>query len=790
MNYPMVSAKRKLRRDLLDLRNHDIPFSKDALNPYFCKCNSPTKSNIGDTVPSEMNELFIDLSENTLQPTQIECNVLNLGMKFVVTPNVFDLREEISNLGAFANKLKGTLNKNVEDNIVNHQKKRINDTINAISQEVIDAKYDEMEIKQNLTIEEKKAIKSLQGRENIVYKKADKSNQIVVMKESDYVEKVERLLSDESTYQILDRDITPELEERTYAHIQKAYLDGKISKTICDGLLPTNSIAGKFNGLIKVHKEGNPVRPVISQINTVSRNLSEFIDMKLKPYIEKMSSYRKDTIGVLNYLNEINDSQILNKREQMILLTSDIESFYTNVSLKQAQESIGAVLKRHKHDVKESEFIIKSLKIIYETNNFTFNNRHYIQISGMSMGSPCAPNVCSLTFFVYEEQFLKDNPKFIGWIRHVDDIFSVFRGNTRQALVALKELERTSNLKLKTEMSKTEVNFLDITIHFDKHKVIQTSVYRHPAKVPVFTHAKTNQPNHSIKSTIKSHCIRYRRICSTLAGYDKVTKVLSIQLQNRGHSKQLIENIVKTVRNLSRRELLLRKPTVINDSNTSQSSYIPRLTLTHIPHITHEIKSIVRNHWSKIDDLFKFQLGFSDRNFLTVEDLLFKKCGYPRKNQYWRVDSNNEEFRINDCISVNKCEKRSCVCCQNHLVKLGDGNIENIIHINGWALEISSRDVACSMDNVIYLFSCTICHQSHYVGETSQAISGRTYGHRARNSVLNEHFSPDGHNLDLNAKVLILCNYKKLCNFYYRKGYEYFYLQILKPTLNRDFSPP
>ena len=109
----------------------------------------------------------------------------------------------------------------------------------------------------------------------------------------------------------------------------------------------------------------------------------------------------------------------------------------------------------------------------------------------MAMGTPCAPSVCSLTFYIHEKTFVGSNSRFITWTRHIDDIFGIYRGNSRQAINAMKFLERDSKLKLKVETSNTSVNFLDITIMLDSDNLIQTKVFRHEAKVPVYTHANT-----------------------------------------------------------------------------------------------------------------------------------------------------------------------------------------------------------------------------------------------------------------------------------------------------------
>ena len=128
----------------------------------------------------------------------------------------------------------------------------------------------------------------------------------------------------------------------------------------------------------------------------------------------------------------------------------------------------------------------KALKLIFESNNFTLENEHYIQICGMSMGSPCAPSVWSLTFYSYEINFIKSHQKCLLWKRHIDDILLVFAGTERQLSTTIQKFIDNSPFSFTFSTKRDSVDFLDITVTFDKKmKMLNTQVYRHPAIIPV-----------------------------------------------------------------------------------------------------------------------------------------------------------------------------------------------------------------------------------------------------------------------------------------------------------------
>ena len=61
----------------------------------------------------------------------------------------------------------------------------------------------------NLTPEERKALKDLQKRDDIIIKEADKGSAVVVMNKEDYLAETGRQLGDTSFYQKLEKELTP-----------------------------------------------------------------------------------------------------------------------------------------------------------------------------------------------------------------------------------------------------------------------------------------------------------------------------------------------------------------------------------------------------------------------------------------------------------------------------------------------------------------------------------------------------------------------------------------------------
>ena len=124
-------------------------------------------------------------------------------------------------------------------------------------------------------------MQELQSRKDIIVTYADKGGSAVILDVEDYVKKAERQLNDKENYRKINCDPTTlnnETIHKTISRFQKEYL---LSRNISEGLKIENPKTPHFYLETKVHKEGNPGRPVISSINCYISKISEYVDYHL-----------------------------------------------------------------------------------------------------------------------------------------------------------------------------------------------------------------------------------------------------------------------------------------------------------------------------------------------------------------------------------------------------------------------------------------------------------------------------------------------------------------------------
>ena len=101
-------------------------------------------------------------------------------------------------------------------------------------------------ITDNLTKDERQALRSLKERRDIIIKPADKGSGTVVMDKSWYIDECNRQLNDAKFYRQLDGDITDTIQQRVTVYIERMFNDGYIDKKTEKYLVQTNVKPGRF----------------------------------------------------------------------------------------------------------------------------------------------------------------------------------------------------------------------------------------------------------------------------------------------------------------------------------------------------------------------------------------------------------------------------------------------------------------------------------------------------------------------------------------------------------------
>ena len=97
-------------------------------------------------------------------------------------------------------------------------------------------------------------------------------------------------------------DITADIQKRVPFYVNRMHKDKLINNKTKQYLIQSDAKPGRFYILPKVHKPGNPGRPIVSSNSHPTERLSHFVDYHLQPLVHKLPSFVKDTNDFPNKL--------------------------------------------------------------------------------------------------------------------------------------------------------------------------------------------------------------------------------------------------------------------------------------------------------------------------------------------------------------------------------------------------------------------------------------------------------------------------------------------------------
>jgi hypothetical protein len=563
----------------------------------------------------------------------------------------------------------------------------------------------------NLRDAECRAMSSLRKRDDIVIKPSDKGNCVVILPADVYRSKCLEQLSDQKYYEevSLSRYEKLKLEVRSRIRAIADELDTKV----LNYLLTKDPKPGRFYGLVKIHKEGWPLRPIVSGNSTLTEHCSHLLDFLLKGILPRIDTYVKDSD---HFQAQIKDLCV---PQDAFLVTIDVRSLYTNIpcnaGIEAAIRAYRELLPTEEQHV--SDRVLRALlEIVLHYNLFEFDGKLYIQKYGTAMGTKAAPSYASIFLALFEKRFLGTQEKQPFFLcRFLDDLFSVWphdRSSLESFLHDMNEFH--PDIKITYNISQQSVNFLDMTIRKERDGSLATTIYRKPTDAPGYLEFFSEHPAHVKRAIPYGIATRIARRCTSTTERDRNLSVAREHLVSRKYPAQLVDDAFHRVTlPETRRRSRSTAPPDQNPVNfvVPFSSGNPRF------------QQIIQKHLPVLRQNAHLQRVFSERPIRLV---------YTRpKNLRDVLVHSKMPANRNTGLPVNyagsgPCNGRSdCrVCTQMPVTK-----------------EVVSRDKKfhfqirgsfnCNSQNIVYMLACGHCGLQ-YIGETCRKLRERFNDHKSK----------------------------------------------------------
>ena len=748
----------------------------------------------------EMEPQIINLSSYNL--TEAQKKVLIKGLKFTPTPQ-YDQREIRSDIHEFGRKLrlkeffhdKDTCDESVVRNKSSFTPDKGRNSHLDLYIEYLNkapvGKQVRQNYRSNLNKQEREALNKLRENNDIIIKEADKGAAVVIMNKQYYEQKMLDILNDNRTYAKIDQN-----QDRYTLNQIKLLLDNlgdDFTGSEIDYITKFDFKASQFYGLPKIHKSQDIInkihedksyyihivdpadltfRPIVAGPACPTHRLSNLIDILLKPFVKHVKSFVRDDIDFLKFLPTV-------MSENDIFVSFDVTSLYSNISHELGLKAIKYWLDNFPDDIHErfsKQFILRSIKLILESNTFEFGSLHFKQVLGTAMGTKFAPSYATLVlafleiklYKIVEEKYDTVYSEYIknSFKRYLDDCFLIWdnsKGDICEFHSILNSLD--NNINYTMEMNDSQLAFLDILVKRQDNKII-TDIFYKATDTKTYLDFFSCHPRH-IKLNVPYNLSR--RICSIVTDQTLLSQRLNELKQTllkRNYPTAVIEMGINRAKAID--------VNTLRDSTKKDQENVLPFVETYNPNFESFFKTVTSN---------LPLLQANDRMGPALKDTRIinaKRQGPNLKRLLTRA-----KFTENDRVhKTSKCGNKRCKCCEN-IIETSSHFFNNVnMHFQ------IKYDMDCNTRNFIYVLFCNSCDAS-YVGQSGDELRSRTRVHRQHiNNIthlslpISRHIAECATNVYPKFKILPI--YKmKTDNTQDRLNMEKHFMEKLKPTFNK-----
>ena len=307
----------------------------------------------------------------------------------------------------------------------------------------------------------------------------------------------------------------------------------------------------------------------------------------------------------------------------------DVISLFTSIPVERTIDHILSIIDESCLPVQNClrELLLMACKNIL----FSFNQKLFRQIDGMSMGSSLGPTMADFTMDMIESKFSEfSGPRPLFYKRFVDDCFLIFQ-DIQQASDFFEYVNSlNSDIKFTMEVeSNRTIEFLDTKIEKTdsalniswKLKETNTGIY-----IPNVAHAPRNYKTAAMRALF----FRAKRISSNDNLYSQACKTITEIFIGNGYSRKLIDSVKQEAE-----QSVERRTVGIGQENPSTTCKYLYWKFPFIEDKYKSLKASIKNLNSKIPEDIKirpvfrtFKTSMFFRNKDVISPDLKSKCVY------------------------------------------------------------------------------------------------------------------------------------------------------------------
>ena len=193
-------------------------------------------------------------------------------------------------------------------------------------------------------------------------------------------------------------------------------------------MTPARPHPGQLQGNPKLHKSGAPLRAIVSGRGHATEKIAEVAEEQLRPHVESLESYVKDTNDFLLKLQSSPQPIVDQHGYVPLLFCMDVKKLSPSVPRGDGIAACRLALDNRRDASLPTEEVIQMIELVLDNNNFNLTaDNQFVQTDGTAIGSRLGKNY-ACTYLGWWEKQLLDGAGFkpLMYFRYIDDIFGVW----------------------------------------------------------------------------------------------------------------------------------------------------------------------------------------------------------------------------------------------------------------------------------------------------------------------------------------------------------------------------
>ncbi|CAF1679194.1 unnamed protein product, partial [Adineta ricciae] len=270
---------------------------------------------------------------------------------------------------------------------------------------------------------------STRKKSNQVLRVTDKSGIVHIGDANDYEQKAQAYREKTKAYIELENDPLSVVFDKAVNLLNDLRSKKHILAWQFDKMMPKREDAqlAYLYFVPKPHKEGTPLRPMVSSMHMPTTGISKFLDRLLRPLFDQHARSTRiiDGVDLIRPLQAYTTNGYL--KPTIYLCTFDITDLYTMLPPEESLDILTEFLLEHGYTKVNSvsiDAIRKLARLALTENVFTYEKRFYRQVIGGAMGSAFTLSLANVFLWKWEKPLLQqqlNTNEIYG--RYIDDIF-------------------------------------------------------------------------------------------------------------------------------------------------------------------------------------------------------------------------------------------------------------------------------------------------------------------------------------------------------------------------------